>query len=303
MKNDRVLVATDLSDSATEVLRYGAFVASRFGAPLTAVHALEQLWTSFATLYGVSANDESIRSDLWEEADATLGRRVAEAVPSDMEVTRKVRGGRASDEIVAEAKDGAARLIVIGSHGHTGLSHALLGSVAEQVIRQAPCPVLVLRSGARTAPQIRRILFTTDLSDGSFSALEMAMQFARSFGAEIDVLFVIPEFSHYTPVMQRYLEDSVETGYLETSMARVSERLEEALGARSAADVILNPIVKQGPVVATVLEIASDTPHDMIVATTHGRRGVSHFVLGSVVEKIIRRAPCPVLTLRAVVDG
>lgn len=302
MQHKQILVATDLSDSAKATLSYGAFVASRLGASVTALHVLEQMWTSFATIYGVSANDDTIRSDLWEESRSTLERRVAESVPPGVSVKPKVRGGRAHDEIVAEAKEIGAELIVMGTQGRSGLSHAVLGSVAEQVIRQAPCPVLTVRSPLPAKPQIRRILFTTDLSDGSFGALELAMAFSRAFGAEIDVLFVIPEFDHYTPVLQNYLETTVGNTYQQVSVARVSERLEEALGARSAADVVLNPMVETGRVVPKIIDAATRTPHDLIVATTHGRRGMSHFVLGSVIEKVLRQAPCPVLTLRTVVD-
>jgi nucleotide-binding universal stress UspA family protein len=142
--------------------------------------------------------------------------------------------------------------------------------------------------------EVKRILVPTDFSAPSEHALEMAIEFARRFGAEL-TLFHAHELPAYVfpdgvmPVSPEILLD------LERSMSAELERL--AARAR-AAGVTVSIKTGMGAHDVEIIRCASELGADMIIMGTHGRTGLRHVLLGSVAEKVVRRAPCPVLTVR-----
>lgn len=138
----RIVVPTDFSTCSEEAWRLGRRVAAATGGELILTHVLSE-----APLYG-----ESLMTDLrhvYEEArkwaEATLETWVAEARAAGLTARPALRTGAAHREVVALATDERADLIVIGTHGRGGVDRALLGSVADRVVRLAPCPVLTVR--------------------------------------------------------------------------------------------------------------------------------------------------------------
>ena len=130
----KILLATDFSENAEVALRYACEIADRFQAALHILHVQKEP----VPYHGYD----------WKGDEET--RRRIEELPGDpwnqkLRVTRNVRFGPPFLEIVCEAKDESIDLIVMGTHGHGPLKHMLIGSVAEKVVRKAPCPVLTLR--------------------------------------------------------------------------------------------------------------------------------------------------------------
>jgi len=142
----RILVPTDFSTASIKALRYAAPFAEKFGATICLVHVAEP-----APFVNDLANVPLIRSDAAEAQDArarliSLARQeIEELIP----VNPQVRFGQPSHEIVDLAKSLKTDLIIMATHGRTGLKHVLLGSTAERVVRYAPCPVLVVREHQR----------------------------------------------------------------------------------------------------------------------------------------------------------
>lgn len=148
---------------------------------------------------------------------------------------------------------------------------------------------------------IRRILVPVDFSEGSRAALDAAVLISRAFGAEIDVLHVW-EPPAYIPIDTALA--TIGTGPPQTiaEIARAEAGREMAdLLARleHSGDLAAQSHIEAGNPVDVVVELAGETPHDLIVMGTHGRTGFSRLVMGSIAEQIVRRAPCPVLTVRA----
>jgi nucleotide-binding universal stress UspA family protein len=147
----RVLVPVDFSPSSRAALEYAAFVADAFGATVVVLHVWEPpgyVGPDTLALLPVAAAQpgwEETRGEVLREVEAFLGP--AGARPRRLEV--RVEAGEPSDVILAAAAKGGADLVVIGTHGRTGLTRLLLGSVAEAVLRRAPCPVLTLRTPHR----------------------------------------------------------------------------------------------------------------------------------------------------------
>ncbi len=138
-----ILVAVDFSDYSKAALRYATFLAEGFGSTLTLVHAVEPYIYPEDLSAGFTIEELDTRW-IQKERDKleTLKHTIKEGIPSSVVVTM----GTAWNRIVGMAKSRNADLIVIGTHGRTGLKHAVMGSTAERVVRHAACPVLVVHS-------------------------------------------------------------------------------------------------------------------------------------------------------------
>ena len=135
----RILVATDFSPESRSALRYAVMLGKRFGSTLMLVHVVEPLLTPPEVIIPEASNDRAAR-----EAYAIL-RDLADEISDGCRVVETaVRRGIAFFEIIEAAKALGAELLVVGTHGRSGLQRALLGSTAERVTRHAPCPVLVV---------------------------------------------------------------------------------------------------------------------------------------------------------------
>jgi nucleotide-binding universal stress UspA family protein len=141
----RIVVPHDFSDTAQCALTYALDLAEKFGAGITVVHAYEYPVLSYPE--GPALTGDLVRQ-IQAAAEAALAGVVSRARRPGVEIDSALRQGPAWSEILAAAKDTKADLIVIGTHGRRGLSRALLGSVAERVVRTAPCPVLTVHGPA-----------------------------------------------------------------------------------------------------------------------------------------------------------
>ncbi len=137
-----ILVAHDFSETAERALKYAIELASKLGARITIVHAYEL--PSYGYPDGLAFTAEIVEN-IQRTSEEGLHAVVAEARRPGLQVNERLRQGPAWSEIDATAKEIEADLIVMGTHGRRGFSRALLGSVAEKVVRTAPCPVLTVR--------------------------------------------------------------------------------------------------------------------------------------------------------------
>lgn len=138
----RILVPVDFSDAAHGVLEYALDLARDRNAEVTLLHVVGIPVAPFDPAYGVAADPKMV-VDLQSGAERGLADLAAKFPGAP--VRTRVLTGSPSREIVREAKEWNADLVVVGTHGRTGLRHVFLGSVAENVVRLCPCPVLTLR--------------------------------------------------------------------------------------------------------------------------------------------------------------
>lgn len=140
----KILVPVDFSEPSQKALHYARPFAEQFGASLTLMHVLEPI--TYPMEFGYIPIEGP---DLEQQRLTEIGRRLnqlGKGLGATVPVTSFIRVGRAWKEIVEAAKTEATDLIIVSTHGYTGLQHALLGSVAEKIVRHAPCPVLVVRT-------------------------------------------------------------------------------------------------------------------------------------------------------------
>ncbi len=141
----RILVPVDFSDASRSVLDYAVDIARDRGAEIVLLHVVGLPVAPFDPAYGVAA-DPRVTLDLRAGAEKALADLAAKAgAGSGLALGTRVLDGAPSREIVREAREGAYDLVVIGTHGRTGFRHVFLGSVAENVVRMSPCPVVVVR--------------------------------------------------------------------------------------------------------------------------------------------------------------
>ncbi len=200
--------------------------------------------------------------------------------------------GDVAGAIVDTAASEQADLIIMSTHGYSGLTRWVLGSVTEKVLRSAPCPVLAVRA----VRQIRKILITLDGSDLAEDALEPGLSLAQGLGAEISLLRVVP---HLTPDTK--LEE-VERGLSRRSQNDLIDEAKEYLQARVAryarSGLEIKADVRTGSVADNILEYVEVFGIDLIGMATHGRTGLKRWVYGSVTAKVLRGASCSMLVIR-----
>ena len=143
MKIKRILCPTDFSAIAEKAVEYAVFLASSHNAELQLLHVVDHLH-GFDNYLILSMTPHEISERMEKHANEDLSE-VVNQIKETVKTEKAVRHGKASVQIIKMAREMKADLIVMGSHGRTGLSHVIIGSVAEAVVRHAYCPVLVVR--------------------------------------------------------------------------------------------------------------------------------------------------------------
>jgi nucleotide-binding universal stress UspA family protein len=148
MKPDirRILVPVDFSPTSDQALSYAAALAEEFGASLSLLHVIDDRWITGAWPAEVYVADlPKLREDLVADMRQQIQKCLDSLTDNGIKGTGDVLIGVPSHVIIEQASTTGADLIVMGTHGRTGITHLLIGSVAERVIRHAPCPVFVVR--------------------------------------------------------------------------------------------------------------------------------------------------------------
>jgi nucleotide-binding universal stress UspA family protein len=210
--------------------------------------------------------------------------------------------GQVWREIVGRAASLPADLLVAGTHGRSGFERLLLGSIAEKLLRTAPCPVLTVPRAAPDAVPIapglfKRILCPTDFSPGS----EHAVAWAASIAQEADAdLFLLHVFEQPTVTDLEAFPRSRLAAYRAEYEQWGAARLREAVPASVRAACTVRELTATGSTYREILNSASEHSCDLIVMGVGAHRGVGDRVFGSTTQHVVRAAACPVLTARMV---
>jgi len=284
---NNILFATDFSPAATAALPFAAQLAREFGAKLFAVHA------KAPENYALPA------TELWPIANAQLEKETTDfnrALHDDFpDITSELiimEGGVTGVvDVVAESKK--ADLIVLGTQGRRGIGKFILGSVAEEILRQAPCPVLtvgphVTRHQPR-AKKFRKILFATDFSESAGTSCAFALGLAQKQQAQLTLLHVV-EKPKTGDLVQPHEIEQFALDHLASLV-----RDEDSLVSQPRT------VVAHGAPGEKILEVAKGEQADLIVLGLRNSRGyirATHLPT-TVAHQVISQATCPVLTVRA----
>ena len=142
---------------------------------------------------------------------------------------------------------------------------------------------------------IKKILFPTDFSEGSEAALSYALSLAAKYGACIDILHIIHEYADMTDFYVPHISfDVIEKGMEEAARSNMEHFCRENLEGKADFEIH----TRKGPPFAEIIQAARELQSDLIVMGTHGRTGIDHILFGSTAEKVVRKSPVPVLTVR-----
>lgn len=296
----RILLATDCSRWAQGAEWYACSLASSWGATLTVMSVLE-FPPGMNPDYPVN---RLYLGELMKQTTKALVEMKSRVMDRGIAVHTRITNGIPSQEVLAAAEADDVDLIVVGTRGKTGLEHVLLGSTAERIIRAAPCPVLAVRGEAYQAEAaggrppdypiaLQRMLVPIDFSDCSLDAVEYAVLVAQRAKASIRLLHVLEPVSYGLDFTLSH------TAKREEMRERITARMDGLKAALQSGGVTADVQVRGGLPADSVLEAAGEYPADLIVMGTHGRRGLSHTMWGSVAESVLRKSHCPVLTVRS----
>lgn len=289
-----LVCALDFSEGSEAALVRAADLAERLHARLHLFHTESTFRANRGDVSRSGEPKDQALVRLYSFAEEVLGGDDVLNVLGPEFVIR--HGEYAADAIVRYSDEVEADLIVLGTHGRRGYQRLTMGSVAEAVVRHASCPVLAVpNEAARTAPgPSRPVLVAVDFSSHSRAALPLGERFAALFGAPVEAIHVaedlglVPEF--YTDAGMVAAHNLPELA--EKAEAHLRRLVEEEGGSA-------RPHVRFGRPHVEIVARAEEARAGLIVMATHGLTGVKHALLGSVTERTLRRARCPVLSIRA----
>lgn len=292
----KVLYPTDFSRCAGHALPHTLHLAKNYEAELHLLHALVLHEADPSNLSHRLPDMEELYLALEEHADTQMRTAIEEHGEAGFTIrSAQVRAMSAAGAILDYATENEIDLVVMGTHGRRGLRRLLLGSVAEEVVRLAPCPVLTVpeRDERGSPANIERIVVPVDFSEHAKLALAYALELGEAYDAHLHLLHVVDEVIYpdfYPPVIPS--GSSITEELRDQSLERMKMLLSEFAGAEAAVHV------RAGRAAPEIADFANDQKADLIVIASHGLTGISHVLLGSVTEQLIRRAPCPVFTVK-----
>jgi nucleotide-binding universal stress UspA family protein len=296
-KIEKILVPLDFSPASLQALDYAVWLAKQFHAAIHLVHVYppDEASSVPGAAHLLLQSGEAIER-LNEELTGIHRKHVPTFRPENCHIRR----GRSYEEIVRLARELDVDLIAISTRGHSGLKHLLLGSTAERVVRNAPCPVLVARKrkqkskGSREAFAIRTILVPTDFSQCSLAGTEYAAFLARKLNATLRLFHVIYPYTNYVFVDRAGVRLS---GLAEAMQETARQEMDALKQMDFLRDLPVQTETLPGPAVDEICAAAGDPEVDLIVTSTHGRTGLKHALIGSVAEHVARYAERPVLVV------
>jgi nucleotide-binding universal stress UspA family protein len=215
-------------------------------------------------------------------------------LPPGLNLRTRLMNGDAASAIVDTASAEGVDLIVMSTHGYSGVTRWLLGSVTEKVLRTAPCPVLAIR----TPRPLRHIAITLDGSEWSERALAPGLELAQRLHAEVTLLRSVPHAKIDGTL------DETEHGLSRRLQQDLIDDAAAYLAARSAscarAGLVVKTEVRVGPAADNICEFVEAYGTDLIVMATHGHTGLQRWVYGSVAEKVLRSVNTSLLVFRPV---
>jgi nucleotide-binding universal stress UspA family protein len=286
----RIIVGHDLGVGGELALRSAAALAKRCGATLRLVHVVEPL-----DAYQRISHPLTLPFTLEEIALKTGARLQALAASPELAGRRaeyEVRSGKPFVELIIAARAWSADLIVVGGSSRT--EEPFLGSTSERILRKALIPVMVAKRPLSS--EAKTFFVPTDFSSCARNAAEGALMLAKSFSARVIFFHALDWAPLYTVAYAHEFGVSVPTS--PPNPEDMEPEWEAFLAGLPLDKVDWQKSTEEGQAATDIVTQAEHVQADMIVIGTHGRSGLPHMLLGSVAEKVVRTASCPVLTIR-----
>jgi nucleotide-binding universal stress UspA family protein len=309
--NRKILVPLDGSEMAEKALHYAKSPAARIGAEVTLLHVCSP---EECHCEAEKCTVQPMHR-VYVEHTAQMFRDGLEAVAADrIEVGWEVLVGDPATEIVGYAREQNADRIIMTSHGRSGVSRWVIGSVADKVARQSPVPVVIIRASAEEAERSdlpdSKILVLLDGSNMAEQVLPFVIEHAEMSGREVVLLRVCeppdiesPFIYHltrteYPPTKPLKWED-----FVEEVMAKCKDETQEYLvgiGKRLKDDGLkVSSEILVGKPADEIVDYVGKHSFNLIAMSTHGRSGLTRWAYGSVADRVLHTASSPLLLVRS----
>ena len=299
---NKILCATDFSDYSNHTINYGVALAKEFGSRLIICHVID---LSSVAIYGEFQLDpvgqqNRIVEDARDQLEALTGDQ-----PLDWEPMITV--GKPAEEILRAVEEENIDLVITATRGRSGLKRLILGSVTERLMLTLPCPLLVLRSPehdfVKTPDQVirlKKILVGCDFSPDSVQAFNHALSLAQEFEAELHLANVIEP-----PAQPNLMKDHTSAiGKIQGDYRNlITQKLKEMVPEEARNWCTPQTSILEGQPDEALAKYAESNDVDMIVMGIRGHGLVKTLFLGSTTDRVVRRAPCPVLSVGSMVSG
>jgi len=291
-----ILLATDLSDDSEKAFNYAVAVARCHGSKIFLMHVMPPEALSFIPEFP----DERHHDEARRQLESLASRRALNQISHET----VLRTGSVWSMVSAVIRQRDIELVVLGTHGRSGLKKLVLGSVAEEVVRRAACPVLTvgphIDANLTKSGVFQRILYATDFHSASSKALDYALHLANEPGAQLVLLHVMPPAA--LPGSARgFWDEPAINRWHDKVKANITEKLRRLLPAGAKLWSEPEYVVSFDFLADGILKTAAARNADLII--TGAKRPafvkVSAHSLGGVSYEVIRRANCPVLTVSA----
>ena len=298
MNIQKILFPTDFSQPANRALDHALVLAHRFKAEVIMLHV--------ETPYSADPNNprkefpklEELFQFIRSQAKERLADPQLPVMSGDISMSEKVlRGISAAQEILAYADEEKVDLIVMGTHGRSGIGHFLLGSTTEKVVHGSLVPVLTIHSGEdlflKAEGSYKRVLVPTDFSEASLHAVRWGADIAKRFGSELVVVHVIE------PVLAPQALFAGDPSPIRIDK-ELRQRSEVALQNFAGEYLPENAsfVLKAGRAHQEIIGTIKETQADLVIVADQGWNALDRWLLGGTTEKLIRKSPVPVLTVK-----
>jgi nucleotide-binding universal stress UspA family protein len=283
---EKILVPVDFFPASEAAVTYATGLAANYEA---AVHLLHVVTPITPTAYEYALDVTEIMKSMEESSLAEMANLATKVKAAGVVATMEVRTGDVYDEIKRSIEVVKPDLIVMGTHGRRGVERWFMGSTTEKLMRQSPVPIVTISAPGERAPatpRFRRILVTTDFSEGAPDALAHAFSVAQENESEVTLLHVVHDVS--ADMSGKYRDSLVEG---------VRKQLNESVPAEAANWCKIVTRVATGVPYRIILRMLEDEKIDLLVMNIHGKGMLDRALLGSTAERVVRAARCPVMLI------
>lgn len=297
-----VLFPTDFTPRARAALKYAAAFA-RSGGGRVVLFSVQSASVP-ANLLTLPERVFAEQENRWLlDVRSEVRNLLSDPLFDGLEVEPVIVEGEPAAEIARAVRDYEIDLVTVVTHGRKGLSRALWGSTAEEIIAEAPCPVLTIRppqhdfvehKGAHSEVRLNRVLLSTNFRPSSAAATQVATQLTNQTGAELHAVYVIGDYLEQISMV--FPEGGLH------ALSRLRTYVQERMDQLSRGDARrARTHIAEGRPYAEIARLAAEIDADLIVIGTsvHASLFGGTPALGSEIERVVRNAPCPVLCVPA----
>jgi len=282
----KILCPVDFFKASSRAFDYALTLAANYDAR---VHVLHMVAPIIPAVYGAPIGVEDLTVRLEKESKQLLQKYKDRGARANIAVTTEVRPGDIDLGILRAVEAQKADLVVMGTHGRRGFERLVLGSVTERMIRHCPVPVLTIGEGKKGAPgKIRRILVTTDFSEGTAEAVGHALSIAERNRAKLTLLHVVHE-------------DAAQAAgkYRDQLIRGIEMQLQKFIPEKAFELGDIETRIDDGSPSEVIPRVVTSGSYDLLVMNIHGKRLIDRVLVGSTAERTLRAVAgtCPVLLI------